>query len=162
MQIARNKVVTFEYTLTDPAGKVLDTSTGGEPLGYLHGVGGIIPGLEQALEGRSPGDELDVVVPPELAYGLRSEEMIQAVPRSVFGGMKDHDIKVGMQFQGRTEAGPRTVTVVAVEGDQVTIDANHDLAGQTLHFAIKIVGVRDATPEELAHGHVHGPEGHHH
>lgn len=160
MQIAKNKVVTFEYTLTSPKGEVMDTSVGGEPLVYLHGVGGIIPGLESALDGKQTGDSVKAVVTPEQAYGERSEEMVQEVPRSAFGPVKE--IKPGMSFQGHTPKGPRSVTVVAVNGDQITIDANHPLAGQTLHFDVKVLKVRDATPEEITHGHAHGPGGHHH
>lgn len=160
MEVAKDKVVSIDYTLTGTNGQVLDTSSGKEPLAYLHGRGNIIPGLESELDGKSEGDALTVTVPPEQAYGMRSEEMVQAVPRTAFQGVAE--IKPGMQFQANTQAGPRIVTIVAVTPDQVTVDANHPLAGQTLKFDVKVVGIREATSEELAHGHVHGPGGHQH
>ena len=160
MRIGKNKVVSLDYTLTNPQGEVLDTSKGGEPLSYLHGVGGIIPGLESALDGKAQGEELTAVVPPEQAYGPRRPDLIEAVPRRAFQGVAE--IKPGMEFQANTPQGPRRVVVTAADEQTVTVDANHPLAGVTLHFDVKVVGVRDATPEELAHGHVHGPGGHHH
>jgi FKBP-type peptidyl-prolyl cis-trans isomerase SlyD len=160
MNIAKDKVVSIDYTLTDNGGQVLDSSQGKEPLNYLHGAGNIIPGLEQALDGKTQGDQVNVSVPPEQAYGPRDERMVQAVPRTAFQGVQD--IRPGMQFQAQTNAGARTVTVVGVQGDQVMIDANHPLAGQTLNFDVNVRGVRDATPEELTHGHAHGPGGHQH
>lgn len=160
MQIAKDSVVQIDYTLTDTEGKVLDSSRGHEPLAYLHGASNIIPGLENALTGKSAGDGLTVSVPPEQAYGVRHEQMIQDVPRKAFG---DADVKVGMQFQAQGQnAGGRLVTVVAVNPDTIRIDANHPLAGQTLNFDVKVVSVRAATPEEITHRHVHGPGGHHH
>jgi FKBP-type peptidyl-prolyl cis-trans isomerase SlyD len=160
MQVAKNTVVTIDYTLTNPAGDVLDSSSGGEPLSYLHGSGGIIPGLESALDGKSPGDELRAVVPPEQAYGARNHAMVQAVPRDRFQGAPR--VEPGMQFQANTPQGPRTVTVVAADDQKVTVDANHPLAGVTLTFDVKVVDVRSATAEEVAHGHAHGPGGQHH
>jgi FKBP-type peptidyl-prolyl cis-trans isomerase SlyD len=160
MQVAKNTVVTIDYTLTNPAGEVLDSSRGGEPLSYLHGTGGIIPGLESALDGKSPGDALRAVVPPEQAYGPRKDAMVQAVPRERFQGAPQ--VEPGMQFQANTPQGPRTVTVVAADDQNVTVDANHPLAGVTLTFDVKVVDVRDATAEEVAHGHAHGPGGPHH
>jgi FKBP-type peptidyl-prolyl cis-trans isomerase SlyD len=160
MNISKDKVVSIDYTLTGTDGQVLDTSQGREPLNYLHGAGNIIPGLESALEGKNQGDQVNVSIPPDQAYGQRDEKMVQAVPRTSFQGVAD--IKPGMQFQANTNAGPRVITVVGVEGDNVTIDANHPLAGATLNFDVKIVGVRDASAEELSHGHVHGPGGHQH
>ena len=160
MAIEKDKVVSIDYTLTGENGQVLDSSQGREPLAYLHGAGNIIPGLEQALEGKGEGDELNVSVPPDQAYGQRDERMVQPVPRTAFQGVAD--IQPGMQFQASTNAGPRLITVVDVAGDQVTIDANHPLAGATLNFDVKIVNVRDATNEEKSHGHVHGAGGHQH
>jgi FKBP-type peptidyl-prolyl cis-trans isomerase SlyD len=160
MNVAKDKVVSIDYTLTDDAGKVLDSSNGREPLAYLHGAGNIIPGLESALEGKGQGDQLNVSIKPTDAYGERDDRMVQAVPRSSFGSVQS--IEPGMQFQANTPAGPRVITVVGVEGDQVTVDANHPLAGQTLNFDVKIVNVRDATSAELEHGHVHGAGGHQH
>ncbi len=159
MQIAAQKVVTIEYTLTDGQGEVLDSSRGGEPLSYIHGTGSIIPGLESALLGKSAGDELQVQVPAADAYGQRDDALIQAVPRRMFPAGQ---VEVGMQFQAQGPGGARVVTVVAVDEAHVTIDANHPLAGVDLSFDVKVVGVRDATNDELSHGHVHGPGGHHH
>jgi FKBP-type peptidyl-prolyl cis-trans isomerase SlyD len=160
MNIEKDKVVSIDYTLTGDDGQVIDSSKGREPLHYLHGAGNIIPGLESALEGKAQGDQVNVSVPPEQGYGPRDERMVQAVPRASFGGVAE--IKPGMQFQAQTNAGPRIITVVDVQGDQVMIDANHPLAGQTLNFDVNVRDVRDATQEELSHGHVHGPGGHHH
>ena len=160
MAIAKDKVVSIDYTLTGDNGQVLDSSQGREPLAYLHGAGNIIPGLESALEGKAEGDELNVQIPPHQAYGPRDERMVQPVPRAAFQGVPD--IQPGMQFQANTNAGTRLITVVDVAGDQVTIDANHPLAGATLNFDVKIVNVRDATEQEKSHGHVHGPGGHQH
>ena len=160
MAIEKDKVVSIDYTLTGENGQVLDSSQGREPLAYLHGAGNIIPGLENALEGKGEGDQLNVSIPPEQAYGARDERMVQPVPRAAFQGVPD--IKPGMQFEAKTNAGPRLITVVGVQGDEVTIDANHPLAGATLNFDVKVVTVRDATEQEKSHGHVHGPGGHQH
>ena len=154
--IEKDKVVTINYKLTDDGGQVLDSSEGREPLTYIHG-GGLIPGMEQALEGRSTGEQFNVVIPPEQGYVQKDPNMVQSVPRSNFGGATQ--IEPGMQFQARTPQGSRVVTVVAVEPETVMIDANHPLAGKTLHFDVSVVGVRDASPEELQHGHAHGPGG---
>jgi FKBP-type peptidyl-prolyl cis-trans isomerase SlyD len=159
MQIESRKVVTLQYTLTDEAGDVLDTSEGGEPLVYLHGSGNIIPGLESALAGKDEGESLKVTVAPEDGYGDRDEDLMQTVPKSRFG---DEELEVGMQFQARGPEGPVLLTVVGVVDDTVTLDANHPLAGKTLSFDVTVLAVRDATLEELTHGHVHGPGGHHH
>ena len=160
MEIGKDKVVSIDYTLTGDQGNVLDSSQGRGPLAYLHGNNNIIPGLESALEGKAQGDQITVSIPPEKAYGLQDPKMVQIVPRSAFQGAPT--ITPGMQFQGQTQVGPRVITVTKVEGDNITIDANHPLAGQTLNFDVKVVDVRDATQEELSHGHVHGPGGHQH
>jgi FKBP-type peptidyl-prolyl cis-trans isomerase SlyD len=160
MQIAKNTVAKIDYTLTDPNGQVIDTSKGREPLAYLHGASNIIPGLEAALEGKNAGDTVNVTVPPEQGYGPRDPQMIQPVPRSNFQGI--NDIRPGMQFQAQTQAGARVVTVVTVDDKEVTVDANHPLAGMNLKFDVTVVDVRQATDEEVSHGHVHGPGGHHH
>jgi len=155
MQIAKDTVVAIDYTLKDDEGAVLDTSEGKEPLSYLHGSGNIIPGLEQALEGKAAGDELNVRVEPAQAYGERSDELQQAVPRDLFKGVED--LQPGMQFQAQGGEGgqAQVVTVVAVEGDQVTVDANHPMAGIALNFDVKVKDVRPATDEEREHGHAH-------
>lgn len=160
MQAADNTVVLIHYTLTSDGGEVIDTSEGRDPLAYLHGFGNIIPGLEKALAGKKAGDKLKVTIPPEEAYGIREDELVQVVPRTAFGGAPD--LEVGMQFQAQTPAGVRVVTIVDVEGDDITLDGNHPLAGETLHFDVVVAEVRPASEEELQHGHVHGPGGHHH
>jgi FKBP-type peptidyl-prolyl cis-trans isomerase SlyD len=160
MQIGDRTVATFHYTLTDTSGKVLDSSVGGEPLTYLHGVGNIVPGLERELTGRSAGDKLEVTLQPEDGYGEPNPAMVQVVPRQAFQGVDD--LEVGMQFQAQTPQGALPVVISKVEGDQVTVDANHPLAGQVLHFAVEVTDVRNASVEELMHGHVHGEGGHQH
>jgi len=160
MQIAKDTVATIDYTLTDPKGQVIDSSSGRAPLAYLHGASNIIPGLESALEGKNAGDSVNVTVAPEQGYGPRDPNLVQPVPRSSFQGVPE--IKKGMQFQAQTPGGARLVTAVDVDPQNVTVDANHPLAGMDLNFSVKVVDVRQATPEELSHGHAHGPEGHNH
>ncbi len=160
MVVAHNKVVQIHYTLTNDAGAVLDSSSAGEPLAYLHGNGNLIPGLEKALEGKGAGEKLSVKVSAEEGYGVRDPALVQDVPRRAFQGIDN--ISVGMQFQADSNQGPRMVTVTRIVGDMVTVDGNHPLAGEDLNFAVEIAEVRDASEEELAHGHVHGAGGHHH
>jgi FKBP-type peptidyl-prolyl cis-trans isomerase SlyD len=160
MQVTQDAVVLIHYTLTDDAGKTLDSSAGGEPLAYLHGNGNLIAGLERALEGKQPGDKLTVKIAPAEGYGEYDKALVQRVPRRSLRGIGD--IRVGMQLRAQSDRGPRTVTVTQVMGDMVTIDGNHPLAGQNLNFEVEVTDVREATEEELAHGHVHGPGGHHH
>jgi FKBP-type peptidyl-prolyl cis-trans isomerase SlyD len=156
MPIATNDVVTIHYTLKDDADKVIDSSSGGEPLAYLHGHGNIIPGLERELAGKSVGERLTVRVPAADGYGEYDRALVQKVPRRALKGVAN--LKVGMRLQ----AGHQAVTVTHIAGDMVTLDGNHPLAGQSLNFDVEIAGVRPATEEELAHGHVHGSGGHHH
>lgn len=160
MTISDNSVASFHYTLTDSSGQVLDSSEGKEPLSYLHGAGNIIPGLEKHLAGKNVGDKLSVSVPPAEAYGERDERMIQELPASMFSGVDK--IEAGMEFHAQTEQGPQVVRVHSVEGDTVTVDGNHPLAGMSLNFDVQITEVREATQEEKDHGHVHGPGGHQH
>ena len=160
MQIAERTVASFHYTLTDAHGKVIDSSSKGEPLSYLQGAGNIVPGLEKKMIGHQAGDSFDVLVAPEEGYGLPDPGMVKVVPREAFQGVDD--LQVGMEFQAQTPQGPMSVAIASIDGDQVTVDGNHPLAGQALHFAIEVVDVRDASLEELTHGHVHGPGGHHH
>lgn len=155
-----NKVVSLNYTVKDNDGQVIDTSEGQEPLVYLHGASNIIPGLETALKGKAPGDEFEVTVPPEEGYGEYKAEMVQVVPMSAFEGVDK--VEPGMVFNAQTQGGPLQLMVTNVDGDDVTVDPNHPLAGKVLHFNGKVEDVRDASPEELAHGHVHGAGGHHH
>lgn len=162
MQIGKDKVVSIDYTLTDNQGQVIDTSNGRPPLEYLQGHNNIIPGLEQALEGKNAGDEVQVSLTPEQGYGQRDQKLVQVVPRNMFRGVEQ--LQPGMQFQAKGQGAGQgaVVTVTSIEGDNVTIDANHPLAGETLNFDVKVVDVRDASAEELQHGHVHGAGGHHH
>jgi FKBP-type peptidyl-prolyl cis-trans isomerase SlyD len=160
MQIADRTVASFHYTLTDASGQVIDSSSGGEPLSYLHGVGNIVPGLEKELTGRSVGDSVKVVVSPEEGYGMPNPMLVQVVPRMAFQGVEQ--LEVGMAFQAQTPQGPMSVAISRIDGDEVTVDGNHPLAGKTLHFAVDITDVREATVEECVHGHVHGAGGHHH
>ncbi len=160
MQIAQNSVVAFHYTLTNDAGEVLDSSEGRDPLTYLHGAGNIIPGLEKQLEGRTNGDKLTVAVEPNEGYGEVQPALVQEVPRDAFQGVEE--VQPGMQFQAQTQEGPLMVTVTKVEGDTVTVDGNHPLAGEKLNFDVEITEVREATEDEVSHGHVHGEGGHEH
>lgn len=160
MKITKNSVVTINYTLTDEGGEVLDTSKGREPLSYIQGMGNIIPGLESSLDGRSAGDRFKVSVDPENAYGARDEKRVVKVARERFEGVDD--LEVGMQFRAEGgSGGSQIVTITAVGEDTVTVDANHPLAGKTLNFDVEVVNVREATAEEISHGHVHGPGGVH-
>ena len=160
MTITPDTVVTLHYTLKDDAGEVIDSSAAGEPLAYLHGHGNIVPGLERELTGRNAGDKLSVRVLPAEGYGEYDKDLVQSVPRRALRGIKD--VQPGMHLHAQTEHGPRTLTVTRVAADMVTLDGNHPLAGKHLNFDIHIEDVRQATEEELSHGHVHGAHGHHH
>lgn len=161
MQVAKHKVVIIDYTLTDDQGAVIDSSKGGEPLAYIQGMNNIIPGLENALAGKQAGDTLQVSVPPSEGYGERNDAMQQEVPRDMFD--TSEQIQVGMQFHASDgDNNMHVVTVVGVTDTHVTVDGNHPLAGVALTFDVTIVDVRDATAEEMEHGHVHGPGGHNH
>jgi FKBP-type peptidyl-prolyl cis-trans isomerase SlyD len=160
MQVADNMAVSIHYTLTNDEGEVLDSSRDDEALVYLHGEGNIISGLEQALAGKSVGDKFNVRLEPEDAYGEFMEDMVQVISSSMFDGVDK--LEVGMQFQADVSHGPGIVTIVEIEGDEVTIDGNHPLAGQALTFDVEVLEIRPATEEELDHGHVHGAGGHHH
>lgn len=153
------KVVSFHYTLKDTKGAVLESSHGDEPLSYLEGVGQIIPGLESAIHGLKQGDKKSVQVKAAEAYGERELELIVQVPREQ---IPKPDVKVGDKFHADSGHGQTQVVVVTAVNDQhVTVDGNHPLAGQDLHFDVEVTGVRDATAEEVQHGHAHGPDGHH-
>lgn len=152
MEITDGCVATIHYTLTDDDGKVIDESTPETPLSYLHGAGNIVPGLEKALAGKQSGDSLKADVAPEQGYGPRHDSLVQQVPRTAFPDASA--VKPGMQFEAKTERGPLLVTVTEVAEENVTIDGNHPLAGQTLHFAVKVADVREATEAESNEGHV--------
>lgn len=157
--IEKDQVVSMNYTLTDGKGNVLDES-GGEPLHYLHGHGNIIPGLEKAMDGMNVGDKKRVEVPAKEAYGEHDPELRFAVDRSAFGG---NEPRPGMTIELRDNTGRRIMArILEVSEKEVQLDANHPLAGQDLTFDVEVTGVRPATAEEVSHGHVHGPGGHHH
>lgn len=158
--VATDKVVSLEYTLKDDEGRTLDESGDGAPLDYLHGHGNIVPGLERKVSGSSIGDEIDVVVDPADGYGER-EGQPKAVPREAFP--EDAELHAGMHFVAQNPDGSMMpLWVIKVEEDKIYVDPNHPLSGVRLHFSVKVVSIRDATPEELEHGHVHGPDDHHH
>ncbi|MBC2600619.1 FKBP-type peptidyl-prolyl cis-trans isomerase [Puniceicoccus vermicola] len=160
MEIEKDRVVTMHYTLRGDNGSVLDSSEGKDPLSYLHGHGNLIPGLETRIEGKTAGEEMDVQVPSGEAYGAVDPEKKFDVPRSQFP--PDAELEPGSQFRAEGEGGPVVVRVDSVEGDTVKIDANHPLAGVDLNFKVKVVEVREATAEEIEHGHSHGAGGHSH
>ncbi|MDH5829172.1 peptidylprolyl isomerase [Luteimonas sp. M1R5S18] len=150
MEITAASIASIQYTLTDDDGRIIDQSSEDRPLRYFHGAGNIIPGLEKALAGRQAGDALKVDVKPEEGYGVRNEGLVQDLPRDAFKGVDK--VEPGMQFEARTERGPLLVTVVNVADDQVRIDGNHPLAGQTLHFDVKVLDVRESTDAEKQSG----------
>jgi len=161
MQISKDKVVLINYTLKNDAGEIIDSSEGSDPLAYLHGAENIIPGLENALEGKTAGESLSVTIVPEEAYGNRDDSKIQSVPKEMFEDAGE--VVVGAQYHAAgPDGGYITITVTEVTDDTVTVDANHPLAGEQLSFDVTIMEIRDASAEELEHGHVHGPDGHAH
>lgn len=160
MKVSDNAVISIDYILKDDNGNIIDQSDKSDPLVYLHGASNIIPGLESALSGKAVGEEISVRVSPEEAYGVRDDDKKQAVPRNMFG---EEEIAVGAQYHAQGPDGQHlTVTVVSVSDEEIVVDGNHPLAGMHLNFDVTVVDIRDATKEELEHGHVHGPGGHHH
>ncbi|MFP4113802.1 MAG: FKBP-type peptidyl-prolyl cis-trans isomerase [Spirochaetota bacterium] len=156
MEVAHDRVVTIAYTLKDPNGNVIDSSENHGDLAYLHGHSNIVEGLEDALEGKDVGDTVETTVQPEKGYGERHDQLVFTVPRS---SMPDGDLEVGMQFAAQDKEGnQQVVTLVDVDDEEVKLDANHPLAGQTLHFDVTVNDVREASGEELEHGHVHTPD----
>ncbi|MBF0288898.1 MAG: peptidylprolyl isomerase [SAR324 cluster bacterium] len=160
MQIKKNSVVSIDYNLTNSEGTLMDSSDNHGPLCYIHGIGNLVEGLEKELDGKSVGDSLQVSVSPEEGYGVRDDNLKQVVEKEMFQDAPA--LEVGMQFQAQTNEGMQIFAVTHIEGDDVTIDGNHPLAGETLNFDVKILEIRDASDEELQHGHVHGPGGIHH
>jgi FKBP-type peptidyl-prolyl cis-trans isomerase SlyD len=160
MKISTGSVVLFDYTLTDDDKEIIDSSTGSEPLAYIHGEGQIVPGLEKAMEGKGAGDVFQISIPAEEGYGLHDPENISIVPADQIEG--GDELEEGMQLHTEGESGEETVLITKIEGNEVTIDGNHPLAGMTLHFDVTIRKVRAATQEEREHGHVHGAGGHQH
>jgi FKBP-type peptidyl-prolyl cis-trans isomerase SlyD len=162
MNIEDKKVVSFHYTLTNDAGETVDSShERGEPMLYLHGSNNIIKGLEAAMAGRSAGDKFEVTVAPEDAYGKRKEANVQRLTLKKLG-LKSHQLQPGMVLNLQTSKGPAQVTVLKVGRFNVDVDANHPLSGQSLNFDVEVLDVRDASEDEVKHGHAHGPGGHHH
>ncbi len=161
MTITGNKVVSIHYNVVDAdSQEMIDSSDGKEPMVYLHGARNIIPGLEQALEGRAPGDAFDVTVAAAEAYGEHSQDRVQSVPREAFAEIGE--LQLGLRVTAQTEIGAIELLVTEIGDDEVTVDANHPLAGRNLKFSVRVEQVRDASEEEIAHGHAHGPGGHHH
>lgn len=161
MRIEQNKVVMMHYKLADKDGNVIDSSEGRAPLAYIHGIGALVPGLENELENKVAGDKFSTVVSPDDAYGRRDEALVRVVPKSGFQG--DEEMKVGMQVQIDTgENGLAIATLTAIEGEDITLDLNHPLSDMDLHFDIEVTDIREATEEEISHGHVHGEGGHQH
>ncbi len=160
MKIENQSVVSLNYILRDAAGEILDQNSEGEPLTYLHGASNIISGLEDALEGRQAGDSFKVEIPPKQGYGEKDPALVKQVPKSRF--KEAEHLREGVQFEIETPQGTQTYTVTGIEENTVRLDGNHPLAGKTLHFEIEVLHLRQATEEELHHGHVHGAGGHHH
>jgi len=160
MPIEKNKVVSFHYKLIEGDSE-LEQSHDGDPMSFLFGHGGIMSGLEESMAGRDSGDHFSVTVPPEKAYGYRSPDAVQRIPIKHFGA-RNRKLKRGDVVPLQTSQGPLDVTILKVGKFMADVDANHPLAGRTLTFDIDIVDVRDATEEEIAHGHAHGPGGHDH
>lgn len=161
MTIAENKVVSIHYRLVDAeSGDLLESSKDSSPMAYLHGANNLIPGLENALKGKNVGDEFDVTIAPEHAYGPHHESGIQTVPLEALKDLEK--IEVGVVLTANTENGPANLQIIEVGETEVTVDANHPLAGRTLIFNVSVEALRDATAEEIEHGHAHGPEGHQH
>lgn len=160
MKIEKNRVVQIHYTLKDDQGEILDSSIDHDPLPYIHGVGALIPGLEKELLGKVAGDKFTTIISPADGYGVYDEDQVFQV--SADGFEEEDELELGMQVQIDTENGPAVGTVTEIEGEEVTIDLNHPLAGVSLHFEVEVVEVRAATKQELDHGHVHSGGAHHH
>jgi FKBP-type peptidyl-prolyl cis-trans isomerase SlyD len=155
MQIARNRVVTLDYKMFGEENQVLESSQDDGPLVYMHGIGELPEGLEEELDGKQAGDEVQVTLLPEDAYGEYDASLVQPVPREQFEELDD--IQVGMRFEAETEEGPRVVHVIGLEDGNVIVDGNEPYAGRTVRFEVKVLGVRQASDDEIEHGHVHGP-----
>ena len=154
LMIGKHSVVSIHYTLKEDAGEVMDSSEGAEPLVYLHGENNLIPGLESELQGKVTGAKFVATIAAKDAYGEVSEEFVQTIKKDMFQDVDS--VEVGMTFVSQGEGGQqRQVRVTTVEGEEVTIDANHPMAGKTLHFDVEVVAVREATDQETEHGHVH-------
>lgn len=160
LTVSKNRVVTFHYTIRNGSNEILETTRDGDPIALLHGHGQMLPGIENALRGHGSGETLEVTLAPEDAYGERREDLTQRISKKYLP--KNQKLRPGMTVRVNTERGPRTVTVLKVGNKMVDVDLNHPFAGETLTFELELTDVRDATPEELAHGHAHGKGGHQH
>lgn len=156
MNIANNTVVTIHFTVRSSDGTQIDTSRNSEPMVFLQGSHFMIQGLENELEGKTAGDKFVIDIPPNLAYGERHEELVQAVPKSMF---EDMEINPGMTFRATTDDGEQSVMIIDVSEDEVIVDGNHPLSGLTLNFDVEVLEVKEATEEEIAHGHPHSESG---
>jgi FKBP-type peptidyl-prolyl cis-trans isomerase SlyD len=154
MKIAQNSVVVMHYSVSNEEGVLIDSSFDGEPLAIIQGIGYLIPGLDNALVGHQAGDKFEVKVDAANAYGERHDTLVQTLPKAMFDGIDD--LAVGAQLRASTDDGEQTVIVIDITDDTVTVDGNHPLSGMGLNFDVEIVEVREATADELAHGHVHG------
>lgn len=159
MQITQNVAAAIHYTLRNKAGQIIDSSEGKDPLHYLHGHGNLILGMESGLEGKSMGDKFNIVVAPEQGYGLLDDGLITTVPHTAFG---EHQPTIGDRFQAGHGDERYVVEVTAITENGITVNGNHPLAGEELHFEVEVISVRIATDDEIAHGHIHGPGGHSH
>ncbi len=159
MNITTNKIASLAYTLKNDDGEMLDQADENDPFLYMHGKGGIIKGLENALNEKAVDDSFHIIVAPDEAYGERDEKLTESVPRNMFEGIPDEEMVAGAQFHAQTAQGTQVITVAEIDGDTIKIDANHPLAGETLHFDVSVLDIRDATEEEIAHGHPHMPGG---
>lgn len=160
MKVTKDLVVSLAYQVRAEDGALVDESTVSAPLDYLHGHGSLISGLEKSLENRSVGDKFEVHIAANEAYGQYDENLVQRVPKDLFVGVEE--FQAGMRFLAETDQGPVPVEITKVEDDHVVVDGNHMLAGQNLDFSVEVVAIREATEEELAHGHVHGEHDHEH
>lgn len=156
--IQKDLVAAIHYTLKNDDGEIVDSSEGRDPLEYLHGHGNLVAGLERVLAGKAPGDTFNVSVAPEDGYGIADEDLVIDVPREHL----PEEIETGMRFSAETSNGVRLFTIVEIEENSVVMDGNHPLAGETLHFEVEVVSIREPDPAELAHGHVHSGGHHHH
>lgn len=158
MNISENSIVTLHFTVSTTDGTQIDSSRDKEPMVYMQGSHYLIKGLEDELMGKKAGDKFDLNIAPELAYGERHDELVQMVPKSMFEGM---EVEVGMTFRATTDDGDQSVMIIDITDEDVVVDGNHPLAGVELHFDVEVLEVREATQDELAHGHAHGPDGCH-
>ena len=156
MQIADNLVVTLHYSVKTVGGDLIDESASSEPLSFIQGSHYMIAGIEDALYGKQANDKFELTIEPEQGYGLRQDQLVQEVPANMFEGM---EIVVGMSFRATTDQGEQSVIIIDKDDEIVTVDGNHPLSGITLVFNVIIEDVREATADELAHGHVHGAGG---